>query len=57
MIIGHFLGRWFATENVVIAVAGVTAIAFIWMRADRRWSLSNPEKGLNAEYRVGQVID
>ena len=57
VIIGHFLGRWFATEYVVIAAAGVTAISFIWMRADRRWSLSNLEKGLNAEYRVGQVID
>ena len=56
-IIGDLLGHWFAMEFVIIAAAGLTAIAFIWMRADRRWSLSNLEKGLNAEYRVGQVID
>ena len=56
-IIGHLLGHWFAMEIVIIAAAGVVAIAFIWMRADRRWSLSNLEKGISAEYRVGQVVD
>ena len=55
-IIGHLLGHWFAMEIVIIAAAGVVAIAFIWMRADRRWSLSNLEKGISAEYRVGQVV-
>ena len=44
-------------EYVIIAAAGIAVIASVWLRADRQWSLSNLEKGLDAEYRVGQVID
>ena len=57
VIIADFVGRWFAMKFVIIGAAGVAAIAFIWLLVDRRWSISNLEKGLNAEYRVGQVID
>ena len=42
----------------VRGVAGVViAGAYFWFRLDWRWSLANLEKGLDAEYRIGQEVD
>ena len=55
--LGAFLGDWVPTVYVS-AVGGLVVVgAYVWLRFSSRWSLANLEKGLDAEYRIGQVID
>ena len=55
--IGAFLGDWVPTMYVS-AVGGLgIGGAYLWFTFDSRWSLANLEKRLDAEYRIGQVID
>ena len=55
--VGALLGLWIPVLYLSAAVALVVAVAYAWLRSDRLWSLSNLERGIDAEYRIGQVID
>ena len=55
--LGALLGQWVPILYVSFATVVVLGTAYVWLRSDRRWSLSNLERGIDAEYRVGQVID
>ena len=55
--IGAFLGDWVPTIYVSAVGGLVIGGAYLWFTFDSRWSSANLEKGLDAEYRIGQVID
>ena len=55
--VGALLGQWVPILYLSIATAAVVGAAYAWLHFDRRWSLSNLERGIDAEYRIGQVID
>lgn len=55
--LGALLGQWVAVEHLGLATLAVVGTAYAWLLVDRRWSLANLERGIDAEYRIGQVID
>ena len=55
--IGAFLGEWVATVYLNAAAILLMAGGYAWFRFNSRWSVANLEKGLDAEYRIGQVIE
>ena len=47
---------WVAQLYLAVGAAVVVVGSYVWLLSGR-WSLSNLERGLYAEYRIGQVIE
>ncbi len=59
-LLAQLLAQWVPLLYLSCAAAAAAAAVAIfhgWQHYDRRWSLSNLERGIDAEYRVGQVVD
>ena len=56
LLVGASLEPWVPRLYLTVATGFAVAGCYIWMRFGR-WSLSNLESGLDAEYRIGQVIE
>ena len=57
VLAGAMLERWQAGTYGVAAFGALVVVAYVWLLAHPSWSLSNLVKGMDAEYRIGQVID
>ena len=55
--IGAFVGDWVPTVYLNAVAGLLMAGGYVWFRFNSRWSVANLEKGLDAEYRIGQVIE
>lgn len=56
VLAGVLLVQWLPQLYLTVATAVVVAGGYVWWRLGRR-ALSNLERGRDAEYRVGQVIE
>ncbi len=57
VLLGAKLGQWVPMLYLNLAAASVIGAAYAGLRLKWRWSLANIERGMQAEYRIGQVID
>lgn len=56
VLVGTLLVPWVLQLYLVFGAAVVVVGGYVWLLSGR-WSLSNLERGLDAEYRIGQVIE
>ena len=57
IVVGARIGPNVPALYLHLGLLVMIVLACAWLYLDRRWSVANLERGMDAEYRMGQVID